>query len=391
MTALNRKNNPYLITSVYYLGFIALGLATAALGPTLQALAKNTGSTLALISSLFLLSSFGYLLGSLTGGRLFDRVKGHPILSLVLFMVAALMAVIPFGTSLLFLQVILFIIGFSEALLDVGTNTLIVWLHGDRVPPFMNGLHAFFGIGTIISPLVVAFILASHGSLTTIYWIFAALILPAGLILPFLPSPSHAHSNQLDTERPAIPILIILASIIFFAYVGAEVGFAGWIYTYTTAQSYGTPTLAATINATFWGTFTVGRLVSIPLAARLKPQTILWADLIGVIISILLIILFPAVQWVLWLGTIGTGLFMASIFPTILNDAQSRMHMSGKTTSWFFVGASLGSMSIPWLMGQLIVPFGTASTMMVVLCSILAATGVFYVLNIFQKKLASML
>ena len=119
---------------------------------------------------------------------------------------------------------------------------------------------------------------------------------------------------------------------------------------------------------------------------RLKPQTILWVDLGGVIVSVLIIILFPAAEWVLWLGTIGAGLFMASIFPTILNDAQSRMHMSGKTTSWFFVGSSLGSMSIPWLMGQLIAPFGTASTMVVVLCSTLLATGVFYTLNIFQKK-----
>ena len=388
MNPATRKNNPYVITAVYYLGFIGLGLATAALGPTLQGLAQNTGSSLAQISSLFLLSSFGYLLGSLTGGRVFDRFRGHPILSMVLIIVAALMLAIPFGVSLLFLQIILFVIGFAEALLDVGTNTLIVWLHGDRVPPFMNGLHAFFGIGTTISPLVVALILGNHGSLTTIYWIFGALIVPAGLLLPLFPSPSHAHSNQLDTERPAVPILVILAAVIFFAYVGAEVGFAGWIYTYTTAQAYGTPALAATINATFWGTFTVGRLISIPLAARLKPQTILWVDLTGVILSVLLIILFPAAELVLWLGTIGAGLFMASIFPTILNDAQSRMHMSGNTTSWFFVGASLGSMVTPWLMGQLIGPFGPVSTMLLVLASISLAAVVFYTLNIFQKKLA---
>ena len=386
MTTFNRNKNPYVITAVYYLGFIGLGLATAALGPTLQGLAKNTGSTLAQISSLFLLSSFGYLLGSLTSGTAFDRMKGHPILSGVLLIVAALMALIPFGTSLLFLQILLFIIGFSEAMLDVGTNTLLVWLHGDRVPPFMNGLHAFFGIGTTISPLVVAFILGTQGSLTSIYWIFAALILPAALFLPFLPSPSHTDSNSMDAERPAIPILVILAAVIFFAYVGSEVGFAGWIYTYTTSQPYGTPTLAATINAAFWATFTVGRLVSIPLATRLKPKTILWVDLTGVIISILLIILFPVAEWVLWLGTIGAGLFMASIFPTILNDAQSRMHMSGKTTSWFFVGSSLGSMLIPWLMGQLIGPFGPISTMLMVLGSTLVAAAAYYTLNIFQQR-----
>ena len=387
MAALNRKGT-YITTAVYYLGFIGLGLATAALGPTLQGLAKNTGSTLAQISSLFLMTSFGYLLGSIAGGRIYDRVKGHPILGLVLLIVAALMAIIPLTTSLLFIQVLLFIIGFCEALLDVGTNTLLVWLHGDRVPPFMNGLHAFFGVGTTISPLVVAFILGSSGSLTTIYWIFAALILPAGLLIPFFPSPSHIQSKQQDAERPAIPALIILAVIIIFAYVGAEVGFGGWVYTYTTSQPFGTPAMAAAVNAVFWAVFTVGRIISIPLAVRVKPQTILWVDLGGVILSILTIILFPGVEWVLWLGSIGAGLFMASVFPTILNDAQGRMHMSGKTTSWFFVGASLGGMFLPWLMGQLIAPFGSASILWVVLCSIFLAAGVFYALNISQRRLA---
>jgi len=384
----NRKGNAYIITAVYYLGFIGLGLATAALGPTLQGLAQNTGSTLAQISSLFLLISFGYLLGSIAGGRVYDRIKGHPVLGLVLLVVAGLFALIPLIKSLLVLQALLFVAGFSEGLLDVGTNTLIVWLHGDRVPPFMNGLHAFFGIGTVISPLVVAALLGSSASLTTTYWVFAALVLPAGLLIPFFPSPSHTQSNAQDAARPAVPLMIFLAAVIFFVYVGAEVGFGGWVYTYTTAQTFGTPALAATINAAFWGAFTVGRLISIPLAVRLKSQTILWVDLGGVILSALTIILFPGVEAALWLGTLGAGLFMASIFPTVLNDAQGRMHMSGKTTSWFFVGASLGGMCIPWLMGQLIGPFGPTSVMVVVLGSILTACAVFYGLNVSQRAAA---
>ena len=389
MTVLNRKDNPYIITAVYYLGFIGLGLATAVLGPTLQGLAHNTGSTLAQISSLFLLNSFGYLLGSITGGRVYDRFKGHPILSLALLMVTALMVAVPLTTSLLFLQALFFIIGFSVGLLDVGTNTLILWLHGDRVPPFMSGLHAFVGVGTMISPLVVTFILGTKGSFTSIYWIFAAFTLPAGLLIPFFSSPSQIRSHQQDTERPMIPMIVFLAAIIFFTFVGAEAGFAGWVYTYTTSQPFGVPTTAAGINTAFWAAFMVGRIIAIPLAVRLKPQFILWIDFGGVILSVLAIILFPTTEWILWLGTIGIGLFMASIFPTIMNDVQGRMHMSGKTTSWFFVGVGLGSMFIPWLIGQLIGPFGPTSIMWTVLGSLLIAAGVFYALNIFQRHPAS--
>jgi FHS family Na+ dependent glucose MFS transporter 1 len=379
------RGNPYITTAVYYFSFIGLGMATAVLGPTLQGLATNTRSTLAQISSLFLLSSFGYLLGSFSAGRVYDRVKGHPVLSLALLMIASMMIVVPLMKMLLFLQILFFIIGIAEGYLDVGVNTLIVWLHNDRVPPFMNGLHAFYGIGTTLAPLIVAAVLASTDALKNIYWALTILILPAGLLILFSPSPSLMHARQQAEDRPAVPILIFLTTVIFFAFTGAELGFGGWIYTFTTSQIYANPTLAASINAAFWAAFTVGRLISIPLAMKLKPQKILWVDFLGVIVSLLIIILFSSFKVLLWLGTIGTGLFMASIFPTLLNDAQSRMHMSGKITSWFFIGSSLGSMTIPWIMGQLITPFGATAAIIAVLVNTLLASGVFYFLNIKQR------
>jgi FHS family Na+ dependent glucose MFS transporter 1 len=385
MATKSHPGSPYLTTAIYYLGFICLGMTTAVLGPTLQGLAKNTDSTLAQISSLFLLSSFGYLLGSFGAGRLYDRVKGHPILCLALLILASMMVLVPLARALLFLQALFFIIGSAGGSLDVGINTLIVWLHGDRVPPFMNGLHAFFGIGTTIAPLIVAAVLSNMGSLNSVYWALAILILPVGLLILFSPSPSHILARQNAIDRPAVPILVFLTVVIFFTYTGAELGFGGWIYTFTTSQEYANPRMAASINAAFWAALTVGRLISIPLAVKLKPQIILWVDFCGIIVSLIIVIFFSSTEMLLWLGTIGTGLFMASIFPTLLNDAQSRMHMSGKVTSMFFIGSSLGSMAIPWLMGQLIIPFGATAAIIVVLCSILLASGTYFILNIKQR------
>lgn len=377
----------YVTTSVYYLSFICLGMATAVLGPTLQGLAKNTASTLAQISSLFLVSSFGYLFGSFIGGRLFDRIKGHPILCIALLVVASMMVLAPLIGTLLLLQIIFFIIGIAEGNLDVGVNTLIVWLHGDRVPPFMNGLHAFYGVGTTIAPLVVAVVLSTLGTLNSIYSALAILFVPVGLLILFFPSPSHSQAKLLTEDRPVVPVLVILTAVIFFAFTGAELGFAGWIYTYTTFKEYANPTLAASINAAFWAAVTVGRLVSIPISVKIRPKKILWVNFCGIILSLLLIMFFSSSETLLWIGTIGTGLFMASTFPTLLNDAQNRMNISGKITSVFFVGSSLGSMAIPWLMGQLIAPFGANAAILVVFCSILLSMGTFYILNIKQRAI----
>ncbi len=380
-----RQGNPYITTAIYYLSFICLGAATAVLGPTLQGLATNTNSTLAQISSLFLVCSFGYLLGSLVAGRVYDRLKGHPIMCLVLLLLAVMMGVVPQIKMLILLQILFFSIGFVEGNLDVGVDTLIVWLHGKRVPPFMNGLHAFYGIGTTIAPLIVAAVISGTGSLNSIYSALAILILPVGMLILFFPSPSHDQARQQAGDRPAIPLLVFLSAVIFFAFTGAELGFSGWIYTYTTLQEYANPTMAARINAAFWAAITVGRVISIPIAVKLKPQKILGVNFCGVIISLLIIFFFSSSQAFLWLGTIGTGLFMGPIFPTLLNDAQSRMHISGKTISIFFVGSSLGSMVLPWVMGQLIDPFGATAIIIAVLCSTLLATGVFYILGIKQR------
>ena len=382
-----RPANLYFTTTTYYLSFICLGMATAVLGPTLQGLSKNTASTLAQISSLFLVSSFGYLFGSFVAGRVFDRVKGHPVLCLMLLIIALLVGAVPWIGTLLLLQIFFFIIGIAEGNLDVGINTLIVWLHGDRVPPFMNGLHAFYGVGTTIAPLIVAAALSSSGSVNRVYSVLAFLIVPIGLLILFLPSPSHHLARQQAGDRPAAPLIVFLLVVIFFAFTGAELGFGGWIYTFSTFQTYVDPTMAASINAAFWGALTVGRVISIPLSVKLKPQTILWVNFTGIIASLLTIIFFSSSQTFLWLGTIGTGLFMASTFPTLLNDAQSRMHISGKITSRFFIGSSLGSMAIPWLMGQLIAPYGATATIIVVLCSIFLAAGTYFFLNISQRTL----
>jgi MFS transporter, FHS family, Na+ dependent glucose transporter 1 len=231
-----RPRNLYATTAVYYLSFVCLGAATAVLGPTIQTLAKNTHSSLAQISSLFLVIFFGYLLGSIASGRIYDRMKGHPVIGAALLVLGGMMIVVPLAKELLILQIIFFIVGIVEGGLDVGVNALIVWLHGTRVPPFMNGLHAFYGIGTTSAPLIVAAVLSSDGSLNKIYWSLAVTFMLIGILMPFFPSPSHIEARQQAEERPADPIQVALITFIFFAFTGAELGFGGWIYTYTTLQ-----------------------------------------------------------------------------------------------------------------------------------------------------------
>src|SRR5690606_2546710 len=79
----------------------------------------------------------------------------------------------------------------------------------------------------------------------------------------------------------------------------------------------------------------------------------------------------PQSSWALWVGSFGFGLFIASIFPTVITWAERRMGMSGLVTSMFLVGASLGAMFFPWLIGQLFDRYGPGVTMPTLLAIIL--------------------
>jgi len=369
------------LTFGYYLALMALGLTTASMGPTLPGLAAQTGTRLAEIGFLFTARSLGYLLGSLGGGRLYDRLRGHRLLAGALVAVAGAMAAVPLVPRLWLLTALLAALGLAEALVDVGTNTLLVWVHRSRVGPFMNGLHFFFGIGAFVSPIVVAQVMLHTGGIAWAYRLLALAVLPGAVWLLRLPSPANGVEAEPGAGSRPNYGLVVLAAAFLFLYVGAEVGFGGWVYTYALAMGLSGPAMAAYLTSAFWGSFTVGRFVGIPLAARFSPQAILAADVAGCIASLALLLAWPHSAAALWLGTLGVGLAMASIFPTTLSLAERRMAITGRATGWLLAGGGAGSMLLPWLMGQLFEPWGPGAAMAAILADLLVAGAVLAALN----------
>ncbi len=362
------------LTAAYYLSFVNLGLILAVLGPTLPYLAEQTGTQLSQVSILFSARAFGAISGALLSGRLYDQRAGNRLVALALLTFAVSLALIPVVPLLWLLALLLFFIGLAEGGLDVGVNTMIVWLYGRRVGPYMNGLHFFFGLGAFLAPVIVAQALLLSGGVRWSFWVLAALVLPALLWILRLPSPQPpARDNAVASAPPAQPALVFLSALILALYVGAEASFSGWIFSYAVALGLATEAVAAILTSVFWGAFTIGRLLSIPLAARLRPRTILVGDLLGAALGAALLLVWRDFQPAVWLGTALAGLCMASIFPTVLTLAERRMAITGKVTSAFFVGANLGAMTLPWLIGQLFTAVSPAATMVAILVDLAAA------------------
>ncbi|MDA0746555.1 MAG: MFS transporter [bacterium] len=373
-------------TFAYYAAFIVLGLGLAALGPTLPGLAKQTQSSLREISFLFTARSLGYMCGALLGGRLYDRVSGHPVMAGMLGGVAVLLVLVPQVPVLWMLLAVMLVLGLSEATLDVGGNTLLTWVHRDNLGPYMNALHFFFGVGAFFSPILVAWVLLVTGEIAWTYRLLALLVLPVALVLWRLPSP-EIQSADVKKNGRADSTLIVLIALSFFLCVGAEVGFAGWIYTYAMTLGLADEAMAAYLTSAFWGAFTLGRLLGIPIASRYSPRKILWGDLIGCVLSVGLILVWPGSTAVVWIGTFGFGLSLASMFATLLALAGEYMTITGRITGWFFVGTSTGAMTVPWLIGQFFESVGPRVTMVFVLGDLILALGVLGGMVLYLRKI----
>ena len=372
-----------MVAYALYATILIEGLILASIGPTLDALGDQSGSTLSQVSILFTANSLGYIAGSLAAGRTYARLTGTTVLAATLVAMAALTAFIPLSGTLWLLIGLFAVIGVAVGLIDVGCNTLLVWLYRSEVPPYMNTLHLAFGIGAVMSPLIIDRFAVVADDATAAFWLFAVLMMPVALWIYRTPSPRQPADAMQGDGSPVVRRyrwFLGVTAIFFFMHVGAELSFAGWIFSY--AEELGKPeTTARILNSLFWGGLVLGRLAAIPMSRRLTPARMLQIDLAGAIASIGVMALLPAWSMSIWVGTIGFGASVASMFASSINFAEQRMTITSHVTALVLVGGSAGSMSLPWIVGQYFDSRGPESMVYVVAGASLAAAVLFVIMR----------
>lgn len=222
--------------------------------------------------------------------------------------------------------------GAGAGLLDSVVNALVTVRHGARV---MGFLHAFFGIGGILGPLAAAGALEAGVSWRTVYVVMgAAAAAILGLVWLRRSDYDATIERQTVTDagsgHPAATRLLRLSLIWFFVIVGLEGSIASWSFSLLVEQRGLAERTAAVWVASFWGTFTVGRLVMGAVGERLSLMAslrgsvaltgagavLLWLNLgflpVGIALPILGIggaLLFPVMVLITpqWLGAKRTG------------------------------------------------------------------------------------
>lgn len=335
---------------IYLLSFLTIGLESATLGPTMKQLAVSTGSTLAVVTTFVAIKSLGYMLGSFTGARLYDRYKGHTIMIISISAMTAMMLIIPFAGSFLAAVVPIFLLGFAEGTTDIGGNLMIMWVFRENLAPYMNALHFMFGVGSLLAPIITANFMTYENSLQLTYWVMALLFIPSIIGFTLLPSPDRIENPKIQAGGQQQTLVILLFAFLFFTYVGTEITFGNWIFTYASESRLATDIQAAYLNSAFWGSFTIGRLIGIFVSKKVHAQKMLLINFIGSVFSLGLMMVFQNSSAMLWIASILLGLFLATTYPTLMVFAGSLFTITGSITSWFMIGSGMGVLIIPFIM-----------------------------------------
>jgi FHS family Na+ dependent glucose MFS transporter 1 len=375
----------YAQTAAYFLAFVALGMNMALLGPTINKLAGNVRVDLATISWLFTAFALGYLSGSLLSGKLYDKVSGAPLVGVALLLLGAINALMPTITSFAVLVVAQVLLGMMASAVDVGGNTLLVWAHGKSVGPFMNALHLMFGVGGFIAPYAVSYALTSQTGVPLAYWLLAALAAPIGLLNLIMRSPraenvAAAAVQSGDVAGARVPdanrgYFLTLMVVLFFMIVAGEANMASWAFNYARAYGAGEPD-AARLTSAFWGAFTVGRLIGIPIAARVSPGRILFANTLLCVLGTALMLVAASAATPMLAGVLIFGIGIGPLFATAIAFAEQNITLTGMANGLFLAGGSLSSMTIPLLIGRVFESVGAYMLPFVTLLVMTAAAGI---------------
>jgi fucose permease len=361
-------SRPGLLVGLAYLGFVGLGVRGGLLGVAWPSIRADFGVPLDALGALLGPFSLGYLLGSFVSGRALVRWD----LGLLLALSTAGMAFNLIGSAVAPAWWLLLALGLpgglGTGLIDAGLNTYITNRHGPRE---MNWLHASWGVGVTVSPLVMTAAITSGLGWRWGYAVsgFLLLALTGGYLATRRAWPSRTDVTQQEPGGPAEQLASMwqtlrlsvawLSMLLFIVYTGVEVGVGQWAFPLLVeARGLGTVE-AGTAVAAYWAGLTLGRVFFGAVVAAIGVERLVRICLLSVLLG-LGVLWLPVPSPVALLTLALLGAVQAPVFPalvTITPDHFGSAHTANAVG--FQVAASvIGGAGLPALLGFLAQAFG---------------------------------
>ncbi|CAB4014914.1 Hypothetical predicted protein [Paramuricea clavata] len=144
-----------LATLCYCGAFLSFGMSEAVIGPTLLELGCQTGKGVNRIAWIVFTQAFSAWFGSLTGGLLAERYNCSRVLVTNVLAISICLAFIPVWSIYYGMLITVGLLGINMGMIDTVANVNLIKIHGREVAPRLQALHFCYGIGALLSPMIV--------------------------------------------------------------------------------------------------------------------------------------------------------------------------------------------------------------------------------------------
>jgi len=137
-------------------GFLAFGSSMAIIGPTVLELGCLIGADVGQMSWVFFAQTCSALFGAICSGVITDRfnIDYNVYLAIVMSIHAVALTILPFMRKLSTLLLLTSAHGLFGGFQDTATNLRMIIMHGQEVPPYLQTLFFFYGVGAFLSPII---------------------------------------------------------------------------------------------------------------------------------------------------------------------------------------------------------------------------------------------
>jgi fucose permease len=352
--------------------FLAVGMSQGAIGPALQDLARQSGSS-TVVASWMLTAVFVAALTAQTVAAVFLRLVGHrPIMfsGMVCFLLG--ISAITLAGSLPLLLGAAALKGLGDGALVLVGNVVAAEASKSAGP--LNLVNAMYGVGAILSPALVGIAIMQLGSGIPGLWaVPCVMTVPFALLIFWRPTqsvPAAQVETITDSSRASSRGAILrtwpvwLVAGFAMTEVSLEISIATWLPTLLYQVADLPLAIGSMALSWFWLLMTVARFVAAWASRRVSPLRMLVIaaslSVTGCMLLVVATLTGSSLVGVLAVSLLGPAL--GPILPTSLSILRSAYpRHAGAATGLAFGSCNIAGALMPPLFGALIVQFGAVA------------------------------
>lgn len=356
---LNHKRNYIWQLLTVYLGFIVFGLSENIKGPAIPRMQISFQLDEAQIGTLLSLNSLGYLIACMFTGLLVRKIgiKATSIISFASMVLAGVL--IWLSDSYGWLVGSTFLLYIGNGMLEIGLAILAARIFTRNTGTMMNLAHFFYGLSSIVAPLLATGLMSLSIAGHTIDWRFMYFIVLAFSLIPIIPAlmgkfpgdEVQPHERKSFRTLMSDRSLWLLVGILTFGVI-SELSVGGWLVNFL-EKSYQWSTVSASgMLSSFFIGFSLARLLLGPIIDR-----------IGYTLSVIIVSLFAAVcTFIAVLGGESLAIFfalagagVAPIYPTVMAFISKRYPQDSDVVISFIVTVmGVGTVAGNYIIGLIV-------------------------------------